>query len=233
MKTYRALSALLTYPTPELQAAIPEIWQALNREALLPPRNLRALDPLLTELETGDIYDLQERYVLQFDRARTLSLNLFEHIHGESRDRGGAMVDLLETYRAGGFDLVGPELPDHLPVLLEFVSTQTPDQARAILADAGHILVALAERLARRESVYAPVLAALVTLAEVAATPEAEALLSEKDDNPEDLEALDAVWEEAQVTFGPDPNAGCPISRDILAKMDMPAAPRQAAPDQN
>jgi len=233
MKTYRALSALLTYPTPELQAAIPEIWQALNREALLPPRNLRALDPLLTELETGDIYDLQERYVLQFDRARTLSLNLFEHIHGESRDRGGAMVDLLETYRAGGFDLVGPELPDHLPVLLEFVSTQTPDQARAILADAGHILVALAERLARRESVYAPVLAALVTLAEVAATPEAEALLSEKDDNPEDLEALDAVWEEAQVTFGPDPNAGCPISRDILAKMDMPAAPRQAAPGQN
>ena len=232
MKTYHALSALLTYPTPELQAAVPEIAQILLQEGLLKPDHFTKLEPLLTELETGDIYDLQERYVLQFDRARTLSLNLFEHIHGESRDRGGAMVDLLETYRAGGFDLVGPELPDHLPVLLEFLSTQSLDQARAILADAGHIIVALAERLARRESVYAPVMAAIVTLAQVESSPEAEALLSEKDDDPEDLEALDAVWEEAMVTFGPDPNAGCPISRDILAKMDMPAAPRPAAPGQ-
>ncbi|MFU8899277.1 MAG: nitrate reductase molybdenum cofactor assembly chaperone [Roseinatronobacter sp.] len=232
MKTYHALSALLTYPTPELQAAVPEIAQTLLQEGLLKPDHFAKLEPLLTELETGDIYDLQERYVLQFDRARTLSLNLFEHIHGESRDRGGAMVDLLETYRAGGFDLVGPELPDHLPVLLEFLSTQSLDQARAILADAGHIIVALAERLARRESVYAPVMAAIVTLAQVETSPEAEALLSEKDDDPEDLEALDAVWEEAMVTFGPDPNAGCPISRDILAKMDMPAAPRPAAPGQ-
>ncbi|MBR3369418.1 MAG: nitrate reductase molybdenum cofactor assembly chaperone [Rhodobacteraceae bacterium] len=232
MKTYRALSALLTYPTPELQAAVPEIAQTLLQEGLLKPSQLAKLEPLLSELETGDIYDLQERYVLQFDRARTLSLNLFEHIHGESRDRGGAMVDLLETYRAGGFDLVGPELPDHLPVLLEFLSTQDPDQARAILADAGHIIVALAERLARRESVYAPVMATIVMLAQAGTTPEAEALLSEADDDPEDLQALDAVWEEAMVTFGPDPNAGCPISRDILAKMDMPAAPRPAAPGQ-
>ncbi len=232
MKTYRAFSALLSYPSTDLQAAIPEIWQILSFEGLLKPSQLAKLEPLLTELEAGDIYELQERYVLQFDRARTLSLNLFEHIHGESRDRGSAMVDLLETYRAGGFDLVGTELPDHLPVLLEFLSTQTPEQARAILSDAGHILLALAERLARRDSVYAPVLAALVALAQVETSPEAEALLSEKDDDPEDLEALDAVWEEAMVTFGPDPNAGCPISRDILAKMDMPAAPRTTAPDQ-
>ncbi|NYS25511.1 nitrate reductase molybdenum cofactor assembly chaperone [Rhodobacteraceae bacterium 2376] len=232
MKTYRALSALLTYPSTDLQAAVPAIWQILSDEGLLKPGQLAKLEPLLTDLEKGDIYDLQERYVLQFDRARTLSLNLFEHIHGESRDRGGAMVDLLETYRAGGFDLVGPELPDHLPVLLEFLSTQAPEQAREILADAGHILVALAERLARRESIYAPVLAALVSLAQVDTSPEAEALLAEKDDDPEDLEALDAVWEEAMVTFGPDPNEGCPISRDILAKMDMPAAPRTSAPGQ-
>ncbi|MGY6706050.1 nitrate reductase molybdenum cofactor assembly chaperone [Roseinatronobacter sp.] len=229
MKTYRALSALLTYPTTDLQAAVPVIWQTLSSEGLLHPSALAKLEPLLRDLEQGDIFDLQERYVLQFDRARTLSLNLFEHIHGEGRDRGGAMVDLLETYRAGGFDLVGPELPDHLPVLLEFLSTQTPEQAREILADAGHILVALAERLARRESVYAPVLAALVTLAQAETSAEAEALLSEKDDDPEDLEALDAVWEEAMVTFGPDPNAGCPVSRDILARMDMPAPARDRA----
>lgn len=230
MKTFKALSALLTYPGDDLQAAIPAIREVLG-EGLLPQASLTALEPLLVSLETGDIYDLQERYVLLFDRSRTLSLNLFEHIHGESRDRGGAMVDLLETYRAGGFDLMGSELPDHLPVLLEFLSTQPITDARAILADAGHIILALAERLKRRDSAYAAVLEALVAIAAAdAASEEAQALLAQEDDNPEDLAALDAVWEEAQVTFGPDPNAGCPISRDILARMDPPTA---SAPQQN
>jgi nitrate reductase delta subunit len=229
MKTFKALSALLSYPAEELQQAVPAIWQVLRAEALLSPTHLDAVEPLLIDLEAGDLYDLQERYVLLFDRSRTLSLNLFEHIHGESRDRGGAMVDLLETYRAGGFDLTGPELPDHLPVLLEFLSTRPLAEARAILADAGHILVALAERLARRDSVYAPVLAALVGIARASTdSDEARVLLAEADDDPTDLAALDETYAEAQVMFGPDPDAGCPISRDILARMDMPARP--AAP---
>ncbi|MBV2143597.1 nitrate reductase molybdenum cofactor assembly chaperone [Falsochrobactrum sp. TDYN1] len=220
MKTFKALSALLTYPGHDLQQAIPAIREVLS-EGVVSSAAIAALEPLLASLETGDLYDLQERYVLLFDRSRTLSLNLFEHVHGESRDRGGAMVDLLETYRAGGFDLAGTELPDYLPVLLEFLSTQPLAEAREILADAGHILIALAERLARRESVYGAVFEALVTFASAdPETEEAQALLSQQDDNPEDLDALDAVWEEAQVTFGPDPNAGCPISRDILARMD-------------
>src|SRR5690606_14998485 len=92
MKTFKALSALLTYPGRDLQEAIPAIRAVLGEE-LLPSASVAALEPLLVSLETGDIYDLQERYVLLFDRSRTLSLNLFEHIHGESRDRGGAMVD--------------------------------------------------------------------------------------------------------------------------------------------
>ena len=229
IRTFKAFSALLGYPDAELQVAIPAIREVLRGEGVIPAAQANALEPLLSEIETRDIYDLQERYVLLFDRSRTLSLNLFEHVHGESRDRGGAMVDLLETYRAGGFDLVGPELPDHLPVLLEFLSTRPPEEARAILADAGHILVALSERLTRRETSYAAVLAALVAFAR--ATPETEEariLLSEADDDPEDLAALDEVWEEAMVTFGPDPNAGCPISRDILAKMDTPLNPARA-----
>ena len=225
MRTYKALSALLTYPSDELQQAIPQI-RVLLAEGVLPRPATRNLEPLLSSLQNDDLYDLQERYVLLFDRSRTLSLNLFEHIHGESRDRGGAMVDLLETYRAGGFELAGPELPDHLPVLLEFVSTLPLGEARAMLADAGHILVALAERLARRGTDYAAVLEALAAFAMAdAATQEAQALLSQQDDNPEDLTALDAVWAEAQVTFGPDPNAGCPVSRDILARMDPTTTP--------
>ncbi|MDF1606879.1 nitrate reductase molybdenum cofactor assembly chaperone [Hoeflea sp. YIM 152468] len=229
IRTFNALSALLCYPQIDLQAAIPEIRTVLAGEAVLTPAQIAAVQPLLERMETSDIYDLQEAYVLLFDRSRTLSLNLFEHIHGESRDRGGAMVDLLETYRAGGFDLVGPELPDHLPVLLEFLSTQALTDARGLLADAGPILAVLAERLARRETPYAAVLAALADLGQAASDTEvAAALLAESDDDPEDLAALDAVWEEAQVTFAPDPNAGCPISRDILAKIDAPLRPASA-----
>lgn len=230
MKTFKALSALLSYPTADLQAAIPAVRQVLAAEGIIPAPRVAALQPLLDSLGADDLYDLEERYVLLFDRSRTLSLNLFEHIHGESRDRGGAMVDLLETYRAGGFDLTGPELPDHLPVLLEFLSTQPLADARAILADAGHILVALAERLKRRDSVYAPVLSALVALAQASPeTAEAQTLLAETEDDPTDLAALDATYAEAQVMFGPDPNAGCPVSRDILARMEQPAPLAPAA----
>jgi nitrate reductase delta subunit len=228
--TFRALSALLTYPSAELKEAVATIRAIIRSEELLAAADADAIDCLLDEIARDDLTDLQERYVLLFDRSRTLSLNLFEHVHGESRDRGGAMVDLLETYHEGGFDLVGPELPDHLPVLLEFLSTQEPAKAREILADAGHIIAALAERLKRRETPYAAVLSAIAALA--AATPETEearALLAEQDDDPEDLAALDAVWEEAQVTFGPDPNAGCPVSRDILARMNLDPAPAGTA----
>lgn len=225
MKTFKAFSALLSYPTEDLVAAMPGINDVLHDEGLLGPARMQELAPLLHHLAHDDLYDLQESYVLLFDRSRTLSLNLFEHVHGESRDRGGAMVDLLETYRAGGFDLAGTELPDHLPVLLEYLATRPLPEARAMLADAGHILAALAERLQRRETPYAAVLSALLTLSEsdCETPPELAAI---PDDDPQDLAALDAVWAEAQVTFGPDPNAGCPVSRDILARMDpAPATP--------
>jgi len=229
IRTFKALSALLSYPSVELQEAILAIRDVLKSEAIVSADALEAIEPLLAGFETGDIFDLQERYVLLFDRSRTLSLNLFEHIHGEGRDRGGAMVDLLETYRARGFDLISTELPDHLPVLLEFLATLPVDEAREMLADAGHIIAALAERLTRRETPYAAVLTALSDFARASLeTEEAQALISEKDDDPENLDELDAVYEEAVVTFGPDPNAGCPVSRDILARMDAPLRPASA-----
>jgi nitrate reductase molybdenum cofactor assembly chaperone NarJ/NarW len=221
MKTFQALSALLSYPSADLKSAAGVIGWTLHKEKVLTPMAVKALNPLLSDLAQMDLYDLQERYVLLFDRSRTLSLNLFEHVHGESRDRGGAMVDLLETYRAGGMDLESSELPDHLPVLLEFLSTRPLDEAKEILADAGHIIAALAERLKRRESSYAAVLAGLAEVAGVEKSSETvQELLTVADDDPEDLEALDEIWEEAEVTFGPDPNAGCPASRDLLAQMD-------------
>ena len=198
--TFKALSALLGYPTPELVAALDEIEAAVGEPSLR---------PLLDELRTGDLYDLQAHYVELFDRSRRLSLNLFEHVHGESRDRGQAMVDLAALYAKHGLAPATGELPDYLPLFLEFLSTRPLGEAQALLADAAHILAALHERLARRGSAYASVLAVLATLAGqgdgVTAT----------DDAPEfdDLRALDAAWEEAAVTFGPGDIGGCPAER--------------------
>ena len=234
LKTYKALSALLCYPSAELKEAAPEIAALLEDENLLSPEARKALMPLLKDFVVADLYDLQERYVLLFDRSRTLSLNLFEHIHGESRERGSAMVDLLETYRAAGFDLQSSELPDHLPIFLEFLSTRPVAEAQSLIEDAGAVIAALAERLQRRETPYVAVLAGL---AEMARAPKSSARVAEllviEDDHPEDLEALDEIWEEAEVTFGPDPNAGCPATRDMLSRMapvpEKPNAPRSAA----
>ena len=225
-RSLKAISLVLSYPTRDLQAAMSEIGAVLASDTRLTAAARRALRPLVDTLRDGDIYDLEEQYVMLFDRSRTLSLNLFEHVHGESRDRGGAMVSLLETYRDGGFEPVTSELPDHLPVLLEFLSTRPFVEAQETLADAAHIFEALNARLVRRESPYAAVFAALLQLSGAKADREAVAeLLDLPDMDPNDLEALDAIWEESEVRFGPDPNAGCPVTRDMLARMDEPIRP--------
>ncbi|MBO6852224.1 MAG: nitrate reductase molybdenum cofactor assembly chaperone [Marivivens sp.] len=225
-RTLKALSLILSYPTRALQHAMPEIGGVLSSDTRLTAAARRGLRPLVEELSGRDIYDLEEQYVMLFDRSRTLSLNLFEHVHGESRDRGSAMVSLLETYRDGGFEPVTSELPDHLPVLLEFLATRPHSEMQETLADAAHIFEALNARLVRRESPYAAVFAALLQLSGATADAEAVAeLLDQPEVDPNDLEALDAVWEESEVRFGPDPNAGCPQVRDMLARMDNPVTP--------
>jgi nitrate reductase molybdenum cofactor assembly chaperone NarJ/NarW len=224
-RTLKALSLTLSYPSQELQDAMPEIGPVLAADPRIAPNTRSALRALTESLGEGDLFDLQESYVMLFDRSRTLSLNLFEHVHGESRDRGGAMVSLIETYRGGGFEPATTELPDHLPVLLEFLASRPFVEAQETLADAAHIFDALATRLVRRESGYAAAFAALSQLAGAQADLQAVAgMLAQPDDDPTDLAALDAVWEETEVTFGPDPKAGCPQVRDMLALMDTPVS---------
>ncbi len=223
-RSLKALSLILSYPSREWQETMPEIGAVLGADPRIAADTRAALRALADGFATADLYDLQESYVMLFDRSRTLSLNLFEHVHGESRDRGSAMVSLIETYRAGGFEPATSELPDHLPVLLEFLASRPSSEAQETLADAAHILDALAARLDRRDSGYAAAFAALSQLADMQADAEAVAdVLARPDDDPTDLAALDAVWEETEVTFGPDPNAGCPQVRDMLAAMDRPA----------
>src|SRR5512142_1137690 len=116
--TYRALALMLTYPTAEMQALMPAVAETLEADARIPRPVRRALARLAGEIAAADLYEAQEAYVWLFDRTRSLSLNLYEHVHGESRDRGQAMVALLELYRSKGLELSANELPDHLPVFL-------------------------------------------------------------------------------------------------------------------
>ena len=222
MKTLKAFSALLNYPSRELVAAIPEIRSVLAEEAVVDPA---ALEPLLRMLEEADLYDAQERYVMLFDRTRSLSLHLFEHVHGESRDRGQAMVDLKSVYEAAGFTIEGTELPDFVPLFLEYCSLLPAQEARAVLADPAHVMTVLGERLRKRETPYAVVFEALVALAATKPAPEVfEAIVPETEQDPNDLAALDAAWEEEEVRFGPGAGADCGVE-NLAAKLRQAKRP--------
>jgi nitrate reductase delta subunit len=229
-QTFKALSALLTYPTAELKAAAGEISEVLDADSLIPARIRNQLHTLLSELATGDLYDLQERYVLLFDRTRSLSLHLFEHVHGESRDRGQAMIDLKAQYEQAGLAMSAAELPDFLPLFLEYLATRPIKEACATLGQPAHIFAALAERLRKRRSSYEAVFRALVAVA--AAKPkdeEVSALLELPDPDATDLAALDRAWEDEPVQFGPGAADGCKdglIARVRGALRPAPDMPR-------
>ena len=220
--TLKSLSVLLAYPTEELKEAIPDIRGAFKSDRRLNGAARADLDRLLGALQDGDIWELQENFVEIFDRSRSCSLDLFEHVHGDSRARGSAMIDLLETYKRAGLEPSTLDLPDYLPAVLEFLSLRPPEEAKRMLADASHILEALGTRLDRRKSAYAAVFRALVRIAGGVGDRKALDLLLEIPDKPgEDLEALDEAWEESEVTFGPGAPDECPQARDLLARMDV------------
>ena len=209
-RTWRALGALLSYPTEELQGGTGEIAAALADEDIVPAPARAAIGGLLVELAATDIYELQERYFALFDRNRSLSLHLFEHVHGESRDRGQAMADLIALYASHGLEMAAGELPDFLPLFLEFLSLLPDSEACAMLAEPAGILRALADRLAARDTPYASVMAALAELAQAPKVGMSAIL----DEDPNDLVALDATWEEAAIRFGPAAMAeGCGTDR--------------------
>jgi nitrate reductase molybdenum cofactor assembly chaperone NarJ/NarW len=198
--TLRTLAVLLGYPSAELQAHAGELREALRSEGKLTAADRDRLDPLLRSLESDDLLDLQADYSELFDRSRSLSLHLFEHVHGDNRERGQAMIDLGQQYLANGFFLEANELPDFVPVFLEFASCLPPSEARETLCQPAHVFAALAERLDKRQSRYAAVFHCLVALTGV--RPEAEALAEIDQNTPAvDPPEIDDEWEEAPVTF--------------------------------
>lgn len=164
-KSLRVLAALLAYPDQRMRDHLPEMRTLLRDENAISPARRGELDALMNALQRADPLATEATYVELFDRGRATSLHLFEHVHGDSRERGPAMIDLCQTYEAGGLFLAPPELPDYLPVVLEFVSTQPPREARAFLAEITHILNAIFGALCKRDTAYASVLGALIELA--------------------------------------------------------------------
>lgn len=169
--TLRVLARLLGYPDAALRSHLDEMRDALRHEAALQPARLAEVEALLDSIAQQSAIDAEADYVQLFDSGRRTSLHLFEHVHGDSRDRGPAMIDLAQTFEKAGLYLAEGEMPDHLPVVLEFASTQPPREARAFLAEMAHILNVIFSALERRRSRYASVLGALVELAGEQAAP--------------------------------------------------------------
>ena len=220
MKTLKLLAVLLSYPSAELVAALPEIARRLGEDTTLSGGTQDALAGLLAELKREDLLDLQERYVAQFDTGHATSLHLFEHVHGDSRDRGQAMVDLRAMYHRAGFALATNELPDFLPAVLEYLSTRSAAEVREILDDCAHILRAVGERLLDGASPYAAVFSALLDLHGQGP------LVAGRSRTAADG-SLDHDWQEAPVEFGPDAAAhGAQQSRGQFIRF----VPRQHVP---
>ncbi|MBV7458129.1 respiratory nitrate reductase chaperone NarJ [Acidovorax sp. 93] len=202
--TLRALGYLLSYPDAQLRSVMPQLIDALQAEQALTADRMDELKAVCEHLAALDPLEAEARYVDNFDRGRQTSLHLFEHVHGDSRDRGPALIDLLQTYDKAGLKFEAEELPDHLPVVLEFASTQPPEVAKEFLGEMAHILNALFSALVARSSPYASVIAAVLEVSgqrvqSVALTPEPP---------------MDEVWAEPEA-FG-----GC--STQGQAKPDQP-----------
>lgn len=211
MRGLQVLSALLLYPEAEMLQALPELRAALDGQPWWQAR----LQPLFDRLGGTPLIALQQEYVQTFDRSPSHSLHLFEHIHGESRDRGQAMVDLLAEYSKHGLQMVGDDLPDYVPLFLEFLSQQDQATALPLLGDAIHVLAHLGRKLRASGSPYACVFDLVETLSPV---------------TPEELsEPPVRDMDEALETFGPGADGVEPLLASAAAGAGGPIAGGQQA----
>ena len=216
--TLRVLAHLLSYPDAALRGHLGEMRDALRAERALSFGRLAELDLLLDRLGSPRTLDTEANYVELFDRGRGTALHLFEHVHGDSRDRGPAMVDLIKTYEEAGLYLGEGELPDHLTVVLEYASTQPPAQASEFLREIAHILQVIFSALLKRQSAYASVVAAVLDLA----GEKAQAV------NLPEEPALDESWEEPLAFGGCSTQGqaapGQPQPIQVMKRPPVPAA---------
>lgn len=204
MQTFKLLGLLLTYPSEQLQDAVVDFNQVLTDEGLLTKKQIKSLQPIMNDYANNDLIELQEEYVNTFDRGRNHCLHLFEHIHGESRDRGAAMVDMKEMYLTKGLDIGSNELPDYLPLFLEYLSFCEQDEAIAMLADAIDVIATIGLHLVKSKSIYTNIFKVIENLPKIKVDKKKVVLaVKNAPKDPETFDELDKQWEEVPA-FGND-----------------------------
>ena len=217
MKTFKVISLLLCYPESDWLAALPELESALAEEAESNGQAAPRMAPLFAQLSETNLIALQESYVATFDRNPSHSLHLFEHIHGESRDRGSAMIDLLQEYWKYDFDASASELPDYVPLFLEFLSLLPDEEALALLGDAVHVIATIGRKLDANGSPYATAFQVLEALSPVVAQELTEPPVHDMD---EAMEMFGPTMDGVEPLMNPGPQ---------VSVVQMPASRRQAA----
>ena len=217
MKTFKAISLLLCYPESDWLAALPELESVLAEEAESNGQAGPRMAPLFVQLRETKLIALQESYVATFDRNPSHSLHLFEHIHGESRDRGSAMIDLLEEYWKYDFDASASELPDYVPLFLEFLSLLPADEALALLGDAVHVIATIGRKLDANGSPYATAFQVLEAMSPIVAQELTEPPVHDMD---EAMEMFGPTMDGVEPLMNPGPQ---------VSVVQMPASRRQAA----
>ena len=209
MKTFKVLGLLMSYPKPDWISHLDEFGPLLIEEGFLPKKHLQSVLAFIEEMKSADLFTVQEEFCSTFDRGRSHCLHLFEHIHGESRDRGQAMVNLSDAYEEKGFFIDRAELPDYIPLFLEFLSLCPQEEALALLGEPIDIMATIATRLHKRDSSYAVLFDALVALSKVKPSQEKIQEVMAQPLEDESLEALDKEWEEAAAFAGQPEQTGC------------------------
>lgn len=245
MKTLKILGHLLTYPSQEQVGALSEFQGILKKEQWLPEESLKSLDHLMGWMTGQDILDLQEEFVALFDRTPSLCLHLFEHVHGDSRDRGQALVDLSEVYKDAGLLINTEEMPDFLPLFLEYLSVIDIEEAAQNLGEIANVLGVLAGRLKNRQSPYTAVFEALIEAA--TNKPDAKAVeeaLIEAVGKASSFDELDEAWEEqnafdnslqttGQEADGSCGGGSCPMAEEMLERMNLSTSDSTSSPIKN
>ena len=203
----RVISRLMDYPTAEIHENVAELKQMLLDCPAFSVELKARMENWLADFENESLMDIQETYGSLFDRGRATSLLLFEHVHGESRDRGQAMVDLMELYKSHGFEIDARELPDYIPMYLEYLSYRPQEEAENGILDVAHIIALVGARLEDRDSGYGLLFRALLDLSRADITVDEFLTQAAKEERDNSLEALDKIWEEEAVKFGVDDNA--------------------------
>ena len=229
MKTFKLLGLLLTYPDGMVYSASHELLQTLRSESLLSKKFIKKVEIFLTVQKERDLIAAQEDYVETFDRSRSHCLNLFEHIHGESRDRGQAMINLSETYLTKGLHIDSGELPDYLPLFMEYLSLCDPKDAIELLGEAIDVIALIGTKLKKSKSPYAGIFECIEVLSATKAdSKKIKNAIRESRKDPETLEELDEQWKEAEAFTGDplvDVEADCntcsafPNTTKVLNKM--------------